>query len=126
MASTVARDRSWAGSRRSRAAGNAERRDTGGYGNKAPRAVVRSPEKTLIFRPRVAPAEESLRPTRAEIDLGAIAANLRALRKIVGAKTKILAVVKADAYGHGVVPVALRLQDEGVHGFGVALAEEGL
>jgi alanine racemase len=39
---------------------------------------------------------------------------------------KVLAVVKADAYGHGVVPVAQRLQAEGVDGFGVALAEEGI
>jgi alanine racemase len=38
----------------------------------------------------------------------------------------VLAIVKADAYGHGVVPVATRLEDEGVDGFGVALAEEGL
>lgn len=35
-------------------------------------------------------------------------------------------MVKADAYGHGVVPVAQRLQAEGVDGFGVALAEEGI
>ena len=39
---------------------------------------------------------------------------------------KVLAIVKADAYGHGVVPVATRLEQEGVDGFGVALAEEAL
>ena len=37
-----------------------------------------------------------------------------------------MCVVKADAYGHGVEPVALRLQECGVDGFGVALAEEGI
>lgn len=67
----------------------------------------------------------SLRATRAEILLDAIAHNLRVVRD-AAPSCKILAVVKADAYGHGVVPVARRLQAEGVDGFGVALAEEGL
>jgi alanine racemase len=57
--------------------------------------------------------------------LGVIADNFRVVRKAAGTR-KVLAVVKADAYGHGVVPVARRLQAEGVDGFGVALAEEGL
>lgn len=58
--------------------------------------------------------------------LGAIAHNLRVLRTSLPTSTKVLAVVKADAYGHGVIQVAKRLQAEGVDGFGVALAEEGL
>ncbi|MDQ3037335.1 MAG: alanine racemase, partial [Myxococcota bacterium] len=86
---------------------------------------MRRPESTLTFRPRVALADESMRPTRAEIDLEAIAHNLRATRAHA-APARVLAVVKADAYGHGVVPVAMRLEEEGVSGFGVALAEEGL
>ena len=57
--------------------------------------------------------------------LDAIGHNLRVVRDAAHGR-KVLAVVKADAYGHGVVPVARRLQDEGVDGFGVALAEEGL
>ena len=76
-------------------------------------------------RPRAQNVEASLRPTRAEVHLDAIAHNLRAVRRAANGR-KVLAVVKADAYGHGVVPVALRLQAEGVDGFGVALAEEGL
>lgn len=76
-------------------------------------------------RPRVRRADASLRPTRAEILLDAIGHNLRVVRGAAGG-CKVLAVVKADAYGHGVVPVARRLQAEGVDGFGVALAEEGL
>ena len=68
---------------------------------------------------------EALRPTRAEIDLEAVAHNLDVLRAHAPA-SRVLAVVKADAYGHGVVPVARRLREAGVHGFGVALAEEGL
>lgn len=86
---------------------------------------MRRPEQTLTFRPRLALADESLRPTRAEIDLEAISHNLAVLRGLA-APAKVLAVVKADAYGHGVVPVAARLEEDGVDGFGVALAEEGL
>jgi alanine racemase len=70
-------------------------------------------------------AEASLRPTRAEVLLDAIGQNFRLVREAAHGR-KVLAVVKADAYGHGVVPVARRLQAEGVDGFGVALAEEGL
>ena len=57
--------------------------------------------------------------------LDAIAHNMRVVREAANGR-KVLAVVKADAYGHGVVPVAHRLQAEGVDGFGVALAEEGI
>jgi len=57
--------------------------------------------------------------------LDAIGHNLRVVRDAARGR-KVLAVVKADAYGHGVVPVAKRLQADGADGFGVALAEEGL
>ena len=84
-----------------------------------------APEKTITLRPRIQLADESQRPTRAEIDLDALAANLALLRaRLPG--VHLLPVVKADAYGHGLVPVALRLDDEGVDGFGVALVEEAL
>jgi alanine racemase len=66
-----------------------------------------------------------LRSTRAEVLLDAIGHNLAVVRSAARGR-KVLAVVKADAYGHGVVPVAKRLQVEGVDGFGVALAEEGI
>jgi alanine racemase len=65
------------------------------------------------------------RPTWAEIDLDVIAANLAVVRQRLGA-TEVLAVVKADAYGHGAVPVARRLEREGVAWLGVALPEEGV
>lgn len=77
------------------------------------------------LRPRAQSAEASLRPTRAEVLLDAIGHNFRVVRRAANGR-KVLAVVKADAYGHGVVPVAQRLQAEGVDGFGVALAEEGI
>ena len=76
------------------------------------------------LRPRLVSAEASLRPTRAEVDLDAIAHNLDVIRG-VASDSAVLAVVKADGYGHGAVPVAQRLEAEGVAGFGVALAEEG-
>lgn len=86
---------------------------------------MRPPESTLTFRPRLLLADDSMRPTRAEVDLDAIAHNLRVTRSLA-APARVLAVVKADAYGHGVAPVAARLEAEGAFGFGVALAEEGL
>ncbi|MGI5883773.1 MAG: alanine racemase [Candidatus Spyradocola sp.] len=67
----------------------------------------------------------SIRPTRLEIDLDAICANYTALRDAAGG-TKALAVVKADAYGHGAVPVARALQKAGADMFAVALIEEGI
>jgi alanine racemase len=67
-----------------------------------------------------------LRPTLASIDLGAIARNYRRLQDRVGAGRAIIAVVKADAYGHGAGPVARRLEREGASRFAVAVAEEGV
>jgi alanine racemase len=70
------------------------------------------------------PVEPVLRPAWVEIDLGALAGNLRVLRRRVGG-ARILAVVKADAYGHGAVAVARVLERQGVDWLGVALVEEG-
>src|SRR6266404_7760175 len=66
------------------------------------------------------------RPTWAEIDLDALANNLRVIRAEVGSEVSVMAAVKADAYGHGAVPCARRLEAEGVDWFGVAMPEEGL
>jgi alanine racemase len=65
------------------------------------------------------------RPTWAEIDLDALASNLRLIREQVGRETSVMAAVKADAYGHGAVACARRLERERVDWFGVALPEEG-
>jgi len=66
-----------------------------------------------------------IRPTRAEVDLGALVRNVRTLRE--GAPgMALLAMVKADAYGHGASLVAPALEAEGVELLGVALVEEGL
>ncbi len=67
----------------------------------------------------------SIRPTRAEIDLAALRHNLQAVRSLAPG-VEVMTVVKANAYGHGAVPVAQALEAEGVKLFGVALVEEGL
>lgn len=66
------------------------------------------------------------RPTYLRVDLDAISKNLGVLRKQVGEGTQIIAILKANAYGHGLVPVALKLADEGVKFFGVAFLEEAV
>ncbi|MFN2383432.1 MAG: alanine racemase [Gemmatimonadota bacterium] len=62
--------------------------------------------------------------TWAEVDLGAIAANVRALRARLPGTTDILMTVKADAYGHGLVPVARAARAAGIWGLGVATLDE--
>jgi alanine racemase len=65
------------------------------------------------------------RPAWAEVDLDAIRRNVHALRSIAR-PAELLAVVKADAYGHGAVRVAEAALDAGAAWLGVALAEEGI
>ncbi|MBI1750725.1 MAG: alanine racemase [Acidobacteria bacterium] len=65
------------------------------------------------------------RPVWAEVSLGAVAKNLRAVRRHVGRRRKILAIVKANAYGHGAVPVAKALAKAGADWFGVTCVAEG-
>jgi alanine racemase len=66
------------------------------------------------------------RPVWAEVSLGAIARNLKLVRRHVGPKTEILAVVKSNGYGLGAVPVAKALQKAGAERFGVTCANEGI
>ncbi len=67
----------------------------------------------------------SIRPTVAEIDLGAIQRNLLRFRQVVGPQVGIFGVVKADAYGHGAVAVARALEPL-CSALAVSLVEEGL
>lgn len=66
------------------------------------------------------------RPVWVEINLDSLRFNLRQLKKDLSIETMIMAVVKADAYGHGVEPVTKVLVEEGVDRLGVALPEEGV
>jgi alanine racemase len=61
-----------------------------------------------------------------EIDINAIARNIRAIQALLQPKTAMMAVVKADAYGHGALQVAHLAQDLGVQYFGVATVLEGI
>ncbi len=66
------------------------------------------------------------RPTWVEIDLGAIANNTRRILARVGPKVELMAVLKADAYGHGAVKVARTVLNNGGHWLGVACLGEAL
>src|SRR5690606_30983253 len=64
------------------------------------------------------------RPSRILVDLDVIAGNLHAISAHV--RVPVMPVVKANAYGHGLVPVARHLQAQGAGSFGVAFLEEGI
>ena len=66
------------------------------------------------------------RPTWAEVNLDALAANFHLVKNQVGLGVNVMAVVKANAYGHDAVECARRLEREGADWFGVALPEEGI
>ena len=66
------------------------------------------------------------RPTRAEIRLGALRRNFDRARKLAGPGVKVMAVVKADAYGHGMLRVASELIAQGADYLGVAIIEEAV
>lgn len=61
-----------------------------------------------------------------EIDLAAVRHNVRALRGLLAPGVEFMAVVKADAYGHGAVPVAEAAIEAGASALGVATADEAL
>jgi alanine racemase len=66
----------------------------------------------------------SQRPSRIGVDLDRLSHNLRSIRAHVG--VPVMGIVKANAYGHGLVPVARHLQAQGVEQLGVAFLEEGI
>jgi len=61
-----------------------------------------------------------------EIDLGALARNAQRVQKLIGKQCALWAVVKADAYGHGAIPVARTLEQMGVQRLCVASLAEGV
>ncbi len=70
--------------------------------------------------------QEFIRPVWAEINLDAIRHNLAEIRRLVGPAVEIMAVVKAEAYGHGAVKIAKAAIQSGANWLGVALSEEGI
>ena len=80
--------------------------------------LTKTLKKTLAVRPP--------HPTVAEIDLAAFRQNLRWVRNRIGPQRALLAVVKANAYGHGIVPISQTAVSEKIQGLGVAFVEEGV
>lgn len=77
---------------------------------------------TPLHEPTI--ADGVLRPTHVEVDLDQIAANYHAIARHVG--VPVMPILKANAYGHGLVPVGQRLAREGAPVLGLAYLEEGI
>jgi alanine racemase len=69
---------------------------------------------------------QSYRDTWAEVSLGAIKHNINQFKKYIGASVNLMAVVKADGYGHGAVPVARAAIEAGADFLAVATLDEGI
>jgi len=67
-----------------------------------------------------------VRPTIAEINISALRHNFHEVKKVTPPGCGMLAVVKADAYGHGFMDISLELESLGVSAFGVAFLAEGI
>lgn len=70
--------------------------------------------------------DQPIRPVWAEIDLGSIRQNVQAIQQWVGPHVRVMAIVKAEAYGHGAVRVAQAAREAGASWFGVSMPEEGI
>ncbi len=70
-------------------------------------------------------SDEIIRPTRLEIDLNILSDNFRAIKNHVG-NAKMMPILKANAYGHGLVRVAQLMEKLGADSVGVAVLEEGI
>ncbi len=95
------------------------------YLDKLPFKIARcGTAAVLVSSPKRCPMKQ--RATHAEVSLDAIVRNFGRVRARTGKETEIMAVVKADAYGHGALPVARALVEAGAGWLGVALPEEGV
>lgn len=86
--------------------------------------AVRQLEQGLLRR--ISPTTDPAEPAWIEISASALAANVRALRARIAARTEIIAVVKSNAYGHGVALVAPELAAGGIDAFGVNSVREAV
>ena len=82
--------------------------------------------RSFHFEDLVSRLEERVHETILEVDLNAIVANLNYYRSMLRPDTRIVCMVKADAYGAGSVEVGRLLQDHGVDYLAVAVADEGV
>ena len=69
---------------------------------------------------------ETIRPTQIFVDLKVIEENFHAIQRFVGPTTKLMPILKANAYGHGLKEVGILLDSLGVSYLGVAYLEEGI
>jgi alanine racemase len=67
-----------------------------------------------------------MRPTHIDIDLEKIGANLDQVRRLIAPGVKVMGVVKANAYGHGIIEVARYLQNQNIDMLGVAFVQEAV
>ena len=72
--------------------------------------------------------EEDIKQDRAwiEINLENLENNINEIKKIINEKCKIMAVVKANAYGHGMINIATKLNEIGIRDFAVATLSEAI
>ena len=77
------------------------------------------------FNAPIIASDASLRPTHTEISLGRLSDNLAAIRAHVG-QAKVMPILKANAYGHGLVEIARHMVTLGADYLGVAVLEEGI
>jgi len=80
----------------------------------------------LLSHDRIRWGDHTVRTTYAEIDLTAIASNVELACRLAGPSAHVMAVVKANAYGHGVVEVARVALATGATWLGVAIPEEAI
>ena len=79
----------------------------------------------MINQPTISTENGIVRPTLVEVDLDRLAGNLQAIRTQVGG-AKVMPILKANAYGHGLAPVARHMVSLGTDYLGVAVLEEGI
>lgn len=87
--------------------------------------VQESKEGTAMTGNAIGAAQIALhRPTYVEVDVDCIRKNVKTFLSLLKPETKLMAIVKADAYGHGAVPVARTAIEAGAQWLGVALTQE--
>ncbi len=99
---------------------------------RAARVLLADPEADAMRLPRAEAVWEQVqvsqpaRPTWLEIDVDAIAQNVRCIKALIGPSVRLLAVLKADAYGHGTIKVARTALNNGASYCGIASVNEAV
>ncbi len=85
-------------------------------------------KEKIVEKSKGEKVEEDLRKNRAwiEINLDNLSNNINEIKSVIPAETKVMAVVKANAYGHGIIEISKKLNEIGVEDFAVATLSEGI